>query len=63
MAHVTLIEDNTGDLVDLEYYCSDSCARTSEHYDGWYGAVELHNQEWCEFCGVALGYYKEEEEA
>ena len=60
MANITLIEDSSGDLVDLEYYCSDTCARTSEHYDGWYGCVELYQQEWCQHCGTELYYYQGE---
>jgi hypothetical protein len=60
MAHVTLIEDSTGDLVDLEYFCSDYCARTSEHYEGWYGAVELYTPEVCQHCETELYHYTEE---
>ena len=59
MAHVTMIEDSAGDLIDLEYYCSDNCAKTSEHYAGWYGAVEIYTPETCNSCGTKL-YYVEE---
>ena len=60
MANITLIEDSNGDLIDLEYFCSDSCAKFSDYYAGWYGCFELHYPETCKTCGVALGYYKEE---
>ena len=38
-----------GDLIDLEYFCSDNCAKTSDNYKGWYGCVEIEkdNQEIC----------------
>lgn len=41
MAHLTLIEDKDGQLVDTEVYCSDYCAKSSEHYAGWYGCAEI----------------------
>ena len=45
MAHITYIEDETGDVVDAEYYCSDSCAQESDYYAGWIGCNELHTIE------------------
>ena len=59
MAHIALIEDKQGDLVDLEYYCSDFCAKDSDYYNGWYGAVELYTPETCNSCGVVLGYVED----
>lgn len=56
MTHLVLIEDNSGDLVDLRHYCSDGCARTDENYAGWYGCHELTQPETCNACGVALSY-------
>ena len=57
MANVNLIEDSTGDLIDLEYFCSDSCARFSDNYRGWYGAYELYTAEFCQTCNTELNYY------
>lgn len=74
MANAVLIEDNSGDLVEVEYFCSDFHAQTHEAYAGWYGCVELdfgqkcsaegcseqlHGIEQCE-CGSAecAGYAK-----
>lgn len=59
MTHLVLIEDKTGDLVDLNYYCSDSCARTDKNYAGWYGCYELTTPENCNACGVALSHVSE----
>ena len=50
MAHVALIKDEDGDVVDYEVYCSDYCARTSKHYAGWNGCVEISVSEPCECC-------------
>ena len=51
--NAVMIEDVLGDLVDLHYYCSDSCARTDPAYAGWYGCVE--GDEECENCGTDCG--------
>ena len=60
MANVNQIEDSNKDLVDLEYFCSDFCARQSENYDGWFGCVELHTLEFCLTCAKPLAYVDEE---
>jgi hypothetical protein len=57
MANVNLIEDSRGDLIDLEYFCSDGCAKFSDNYRGWYGCVELYTAEVCQTCATQLAYY------
>jgi len=49
MPNINLIENEKGDIIDLEYFCSDNCAKTSDNYKGWYGCVEIEkdNQEIC----------------
>lgn len=60
MAHANLIEDTSGDIVDIRYYCSDYCAKQDrEYYQGWYGCQELYYPEDCHTCGASLNYYKE----
>ena len=56
MAHIHPIEDAQGDLVDLVYFCSDSCNRqhSGEAYTGWYGCVELEVSNECANCGAIL---------
>jgi hypothetical protein len=55
MAHATFIEDETGDVVDAEYYCSDSCAQESPYYSGWSGCHELCGEpEFCQSCNEQL---------
>lgn len=56
MANINIIEDSAGDLIDLEYFCSDSCAKVSDNYNGWYGCQELYTPEVCQTCGTKLGY-------
>jgi hypothetical protein len=67
MAHIRQIHDDTGDLVDLVYFCSDSCNRAwnpdgitaqgVEPYGGWYGCHELESDTICERCeDVIYGY-------
>jgi hypothetical protein len=49
MTHAVLIEDAlTGDLLDLRYYCSDSCAQDDVAYSGWNGCIELMFGQVCE---------------
>ena len=50
MAHAIIIEDSQGELVDVVAYCSDSCAKTSEHYAGWYGCYEPSFSTECPNC-------------
>ena len=61
MVHQILIfDDENVDVVDVEYFCSDYCARESEDYDGWSGCHELHYPQKCQSCGVHLGYWNED---
>lgn len=59
MANVNLIEDSRGDLIELEYFCSDGCAKVSDNYRGWYGCVELYTAEVCQTCATQLAYIEE----
>lgn len=55
--HAHYFEDDKGDLVDLIYFCSDSChrdwcEREGETYGGWNGCQERPDYEVpCENCG------------
>ena len=51
MAHIVPIEDEDGNLVDIEVYCTDSCAQESTNYEGWYGCQEISTSTLCESCG------------
>ena len=51
MANVVLIEDAQGDLVALEVYCSDDCAKNSPSYKGWFGCVSVEVDTECLHCG------------
>ena len=51
MAHIQPIEDESGDMVDLTIYCSDSCHREDPEYSGWYGCMEISVSEPCAACG------------
>ena len=65
MAHLWYINDSTGDLEDLVYFCSDFCsdfcnsewhpegiaADGVEPYGGWYGLHEISCDEVCANCG------------
>ena len=71
MAHIRHIEDDTGDLVDLAYFCSDFCnsewhpegiaADGVEPYGGWYGLHEISCDEVCANCGEIVEGINEEE--
>lgn len=51
MCHLGYIVDSEGDLVDLNYYCSDSCnAEHNVNYAGWNGCHENHSSEVCANC-------------
>ena len=52
--HLNYIEDEDGNVEDDERFCSDSCARSSEHYAGWNGCNEVNGPEWCEYCGESI---------
>ena len=51
MAHIVLIEDDNGDVIDGNWYCSDYCAQTDKSYDGWFGAQYCHYETACTACG------------
>ena len=71
MAHIREIHDDTGDLVDLVYFCSDSCnrgyhpngivAQGVEPYGGWYGCQEVEYAVECGGCGEVIEGYLEDE--
>lgn len=54
MAHLTFIEDEHGDIVDQEVFCSDYCAKASEYYQGWNGCNEISVTEPCYECGTRV---------
>jgi hypothetical protein len=58
MANINTLELD-GELIGLGYYCSDYCAKQSEHYTGWYGCVELYTPEVCQTCDKALSWVEE----
>jgi hypothetical protein len=60
MAHLNTIEDETGDLIDLEYFCGDYCAQFSDNYKGWYGCIEIYTPENCQTCNTGLTYVSED---
>ena len=51
MAHIVLIEDKDGDVVDQAVFCSDFCAQEHADYAGWSGCAEISVSEPCESCG------------
>jgi hypothetical protein len=53
-AHLVFIEDERGDVVDYEVYCSDWCARTSPNWDGWNGCHEIETSTVCASCGTEI---------
>ena len=50
MAHLVFVEDEHGDVVDNEVYCSDQCAKNSPRYNGWNGCNEISISEPCAHC-------------
>ena len=50
--HLHLIEDENGDLVDVEEFCSDWCHRehVGEAYRGWHGCNESEFNTVCQNC-------------
>ena len=53
MCHVGYIEDDNGDLVELNYYCSDFCnSQHNVNYDGWDGCHENQHAEYCANVGL-----------
>jgi len=55
--HYYMLEDKTGDLVDLVPFCSDYChqdycRRTGKTYEGWNGCQEGSDYpQYCNQCG------------
>ena len=55
MAHLHLIEDDHGDVVDQIVFCSDfchqaHCLREGIDYQGWFGCQEISITEPCANC-------------
>ena len=55
MAHLHLIEDSQGDVVDQVVFCSDFChqdycIREDVGYQGWFGCQEISITEPCANC-------------
>lgn len=56
-----VIEDEQGDAVAAEYFCSDSChrqwcEREGLAYGGWFGCQESGVDQWCAECGVRCDF-------
>ena len=53
MAHLQLVEDDSGDVVDHIVYCSDTCHSDGarNEYAGWNGCNEISVGEPCAKCG------------
>ena len=53
MTHVHMIEDESGDLVDIEYACSEWCANDREfpQPSAWPGGMETDYDVHCSSCG------------
>jgi len=53
--------DNNGnivDVIDANYYCSDTCAKHDPAYDGWNGSIdEVFSPTKCT-CGELLTWYR-----
>jgi hypothetical protein len=48
-AHVELIEDKEGNLIDTKNYCSDFCHKqNNKKYEGWNGLNEISFSQKCE---------------
>ena len=56
MAHLHFIEDEHGDVVDQNVFCSDFCHRehAGENYGGWNGCAEISSTTPCEKCGATV---------
>lgn len=52
--NIVLITDDHGDTVDVNTYCSDTCAQTDPLYQGWFGCVEAAYDTACVECGEAI---------
>jgi len=60
MAHLVFIEDLNGDVIEQKVFCSDNCARTSQHYSAWNGCNEINVSEPCASCGAQVQGIEEE---
>ena len=65
MAHLFLVEDVDGDLVDQIVFCSDYChreytAKENLKYGGWFGCQEISFTQPCAECGATVHGLDEE---
>jgi len=60
MAH--LVFPINGDTTEdnLEIFCSDFCAQTSQNYNGWNGCHEILQNELCNHCNEIIKGLEEE---
>jgi len=56
MAHLQLIENLDGDLIDVVEFCSDFCHSDAAgvEYQGWNGCNELEFNSPCQNCGTTI---------
>lgn len=59
MANIVPVTDKVGDVVDYNYYCSDTCAKSDPNYAGWFGCVENYTTPFCQKCLTALYWIDE----
>jgi hypothetical protein len=59
MANIVPVTDKVGDVVDYNYYCSDTCAKSDPNYAGWFGCVDNYTTPFCQKCLTAL-YWTDE---
>lgn len=51
--------ENGVDVIDVNYYCSNTCAQTDSHYAGWNGCAEIHDApQVCKACQVRLEWFR-----
>ncbi len=62
MAHLHLIEDSHGDVIDQAVLCSDFCHQqfAGDDYGGWNGCAEVSVSEPCAECGEMVEGLDEE---
>lgn len=60
MANINLKADVDGDLLEIEYFCSDYCADQSPNYSGWYGCIEIYQPEICQTCEKPLSWVEQQ---
>ena len=63
MAHIHIIEDKQGDMIDQKIYCSDSCNTydNQENYQGWNGCHESEFDSTCGLCGSKIHGFNNQE--